>query len=100
VPSDDALRELIDNERDVDPPCRGPAMREVHHPGVIRPRCGEVPIQQIPRTDPVLGRYRRADALVTRMPDSPSARMARSTEPRDAAGIVVRRISDVIFRRP
>jgi len=45
VPADDALREHVDDECGLNPPGPGAAIREVHHPDVIRPGRGEVTVQ-------------------------------------------------------
>ncbi|SHK45710.1 hypothetical protein SAMN04488576_1571, partial [Bacillus sp. cl25] len=82
MPGNDALRVDVDDERDVHPPCPGAAIGEVHHPGVIRPRRGEVPVQQVTGTDPVLGGDRGASALVAadpRQPERPHGAIHRAT---------------------
>src|SRR5690625_4816197 len=55
MPADDALGEGIDDERDVDETRPGAHIRKVRHPGVVRLRGGELPIEQIFRAVPAGG---------------------------------------------
>jgi len=74
VPGDDALGEDVDDERDVDEAGPGAHVGEVHDPGPVRCRGGEVPVQQVAGASAVLCRDRRADAFRT-----PNARQAKGS---------------------
>lgn len=55
VPGDDALREHVQDERDVHPTGPRAHVGEVGHPRVVRAGSGEVAVEEISRTDAVLG---------------------------------------------
>lgn len=89
VPTDDLLGEDIDDERHVGPSRPGAHVGEVRDPDTIRRIGGEVPVQQISGTDPVLGGDRGADALASAHTGQPQATHTSihrtSGSPREAA---------------
>jgi hypothetical protein len=85
MPTDNALREHVDDDCDVNP----------SGPGAVKSRFSKSPAR-IPSFVGIAVRV----PLSRRIPANPSARIARSIAPREAPGIVVRRISAVILRRP
>ena len=99
VPGHDLVGEDIQDERDIDESLPGPDVGEVHDPGLVWGRRGEVAVQQVSSAAAVLARDRRSHRLAASDPLQSRALMARSTDPGEAVGIE-RRTSAVIFRRP
>ena len=86
APADDAAREDVDDERDVDEAAPRRDVREVRDPELIRPRRGEVPVDQVGRA--VGRRVAAASSWSTparaRRRRSPSSRIRRRTRQRAA----------------
>lgn len=68
MPGNDALRVDVEDERDIHTARPGSDICEIRYPGVVRPRGGEVAVQEVAGTSAVLGGDRRSEALCAGVP--------------------------------